>query len=525
MSKKLTIGMAHFDDFDGVYFSIQALRMYHDLSDVEVIVINNSPNTDAGKAVTSFVNSTGFARCIPYEESIGAANAKERVFQEARSKSVLCMDCHVLLVPGSVEKLISWHELYPDSDDLLTGPLIYDNLYDTSTHFDLSWRGDMWGIWSRAWTCKCGNYFSIPVWLTDAIVIHDLMDYDTVYKKCPACDLEYPTVPYIGHESALYAIGCRSLGYDSEGAAFEIPANGMGLFSCRKESWLGFNPQFRGFGGEEGYMHLKYRKVGRKCLNLPFLGWTHRFLRAHQVTYPLSYWDRIRNYVIGRTELGLPFGDVHDHFVGEDRPLDEKSWQYLIADPIAHIDSPCADCGSQAGDTVDEVFAWTEAHPHNMGCHMPRFRELASKCDHITAMVKQKEFDITLLAGHPRVLRVYTMEPSAIHQRLATLVADTDYKSQNVDWMTLDDIEETDFLVIHSIHQADRLYAELSKFGHRVRRWILLRSTGAYGEVGEPNGPGLFPAMRKYMREHPEWSVIEHSQVDFGYAFKSQLRR
>ena len=39
MSKKLTIGMATYDDYDGVYFSIQAIRMYHPeiLKDIEFI--------------------------------------------------------------------------------------------------------------------------------------------------------------------------------------------------------------------------------------------------------------------------------------------------------------------------------------------------------------------------------------------------------------------------------------------------------------------------------------------------------
>ena len=42
---------------------------------------------------------------------------------------------------------------------------------------------------------------------------------------------------------------------DSENLAkkepFEIPMQGLGVFSCRTSAWLGFNPLFRGFGGEE----------------------------------------------------------------------------------------------------------------------------------------------------------------------------------------------------------------------------------------------------------------------------------
>jgi hypothetical protein len=43
---RLTVGMATYDDYDGVYFSIQALRIYHPeiLDGVEFIVIDNHPD-------------------------------------------------------------------------------------------------------------------------------------------------------------------------------------------------------------------------------------------------------------------------------------------------------------------------------------------------------------------------------------------------------------------------------------------------------------------------------------------------
>src|SRR5690348_12228659 len=37
---ELTIGMATYNDFDGVYFTLQALRLYQDLEHVELLVID-----------------------------------------------------------------------------------------------------------------------------------------------------------------------------------------------------------------------------------------------------------------------------------------------------------------------------------------------------------------------------------------------------------------------------------------------------------------------------------------------------
>ena len=50
---KLTIGMATFDDYHGVYFSIQALRMYHPevIDDIEILVVDNNPD---GSAINNF---------------------------------------------------------------------------------------------------------------------------------------------------------------------------------------------------------------------------------------------------------------------------------------------------------------------------------------------------------------------------------------------------------------------------------------------------------------------------------------
>jgi hypothetical protein len=68
----------------------------------------------------------------------------------------------------------------------------------------------------------------------------------------------------------------------------------MGVFSCRKGAWPGFNPMFRGFGGEEGYIHEKFRQAGGRCLCLPWLRWTHRFGRPAGIGYSLTVGEKLR---------------------------------------------------------------------------------------------------------------------------------------------------------------------------------------------------------------------------------------
>src|SRR5262249_33041738 len=82
-----------------------------------------------------------------------------------------------------------------------------------------------------------------------------------------------------------------------------------------KEAWLGFNPRFRGFGGEEFYIHEKFRQAGRQCWCLPWLRWLHRFGRPGGVPYPNTLEDRLWDYLVGWDELGLPLAGIYEHFL------------------------------------------------------------------------------------------------------------------------------------------------------------------------------------------------------------------
>ena len=76
-----------------------------------------------------------------------------------------------------------------------------------------------------------------------------------------------PEIEWAGHEDRLPQY--RTAAGQVDNPPFAVPAQGMGLFSCRREAWLGFNPNFRGFGGEEFYIHEKYRQAGRRTVCLP----------------------------------------------------------------------------------------------------------------------------------------------------------------------------------------------------------------------------------------------------------------
>ncbi len=176
----LTIGMATYKDFDGVYFTIQALRLYQDLTDTELVVVDNFGDDHT----RDFVEGWAKGRYILAKDAVGTA-APRRTWSSRRRRgdAVLCCDSHVLFVPGAIARL---QGLLPGpsrtSIDLLQGPLVYDDLTSISTHFAPEWRGQMWGTWA-----------------TDP------------------------------------------RGQDPEGEPFDIPMQGMGRF-LPADAWPGFNP-------------------------------------------------------------------------------------------------------------------------------------------------------------------------------------------------------------------------------------------------------------------------------------------
>lgn len=278
---KLTIGIPVYDDYQGLYFTLQSLRLHHAdaLDDCEILVVDNNPESEQGKLTKKIALACSRGRYLPFTESQGTANAKEKVMRSAAGQAVLCIDSHVLLPPGVIRRLIDFYDQHPQCNDLLHGPLLHDDLNPATveTHMEPHWRGRSWGTWAR-----------------------------------------------------------DPRGVSGEGEPFEIWGHGMGLFSCRKTAWVGFNQHLRGFGCEEGYIHEKFRRAGRRVLCVPWLRWVHRFNRPGGIPYPALRADKIRNYLIQFVELGINPLPMIEHFRQpfEDDPPTPPEEILRIADEV-----------------------------------------------------------------------------------------------------------------------------------------------------------------------------------------------
>lgn len=264
---KLTIGMSTLDDFDGVFFTTQAIRFANleRLNEFEIIIIDNRPDSTEGKATKDHAKKIK-ARYFEEREWRSTAT-RDRIFNEARGEWVLCLDPHVLIEPETINRILDFIDRNPTSRDLYGGALMYDDLNGSpATNMTPTWRCQMFGVWEH-----------------------------------------------------------QIKGREKDANPFEIPLHGLGLFFQRREAWQGFNPLFLGFGGEEGYIHEKVRRAGARNICLPWLRWNHRFARPRGVVYSLKIQERISNYFIGWKETEQDVKDIHDHFQETNKGLDTKA--------------------------------------------------------------------------------------------------------------------------------------------------------------------------------------------------------
>jgi hypothetical protein len=98
-------------------------------------VIDNHTDDPCAEGLKALEDTTPHYRYVPFNSYSGTAASKNLVFTEADGEFVLCMDCHVFVVPGGLRRLLQYLQAQPGTVDLLQGPLVHDDLATIATHF------------------------------------------------------------------------------------------------------------------------------------------------------------------------------------------------------------------------------------------------------------------------------------------------------------------------------------------------------------------------------------------------------
>ena len=127
--RTLCIGMATFDDYAGVWSTIQAMRISQPevLDRTSFLVLDNHPEGPDAEHLKALDERIPHLRYVPFRGFRSTA-VRDLIFREANADIVLCVDCHVLLQPGALAAILDWFERHPTSRDLIHGPLLGDDL-------------------------------------------------------------------------------------------------------------------------------------------------------------------------------------------------------------------------------------------------------------------------------------------------------------------------------------------------------------------------------------------------------------
>lgn len=457
---KFSLVMPTYDDYDALWGTVQSNWELHEEYINEVIVVDNNPTGEQAETLKAFCQQADKTLYVPFGDAKGTAAAKNAAVANAHSDYVICVDSHVTIARGGVAALADFFKAHPRCMDLVQGPLKYDNRVDVSTHFSDVWSGEMWGQW------------------------------DTDER----------------HKSKLW---------------FHIPAQGMGAFAVRKEAWLGFNPAFRGFGGEEWYIHEKYRRAGRQAWCVSGFKWLHKFARPNGVKYPIWRFDKVRNYCIGFQELGMSLEPIKAHFLdtGLITPEEWEAAKRGESRPPAVVSS-CGGCGGGPPrfQTIDDWFNAVSLTKSDINEHCKTLRDLSAQCQVVVdCAMRHDSSTVALAAGKPAAMYVVaaskpgTLEPMAsLSGKPITHIPGTSLTA---------DVPEADLIFVDTEpHNYDHVYAELQRLKDKSRRWLVVHDTSApFGETGQGGGPGVMYAVRKFIADNGgKWFTFRHDENNHG---------
>ena len=79
--------MATYDDYDGVYFSVMAIRLFHPevTDETEIVVVDNHPDGPCAADLKALENWVSGYRYVPFNRLRGTA-VRDMVFREATSR-------------------------------------------------------------------------------------------------------------------------------------------------------------------------------------------------------------------------------------------------------------------------------------------------------------------------------------------------------------------------------------------------------------------------------------------------------
>jgi glycosyltransferase involved in cell wall biosynthesis len=137
MSIKWTIGLPCYNNFPEVFFTVQSLRLHHDMSNKEIVVVDNYGDDLLRDFVVKKGN--GVVRYVLSNKTQGVSAAKNAVFDVAEGENVLIIDSHILIQRGCFDVDIP-------ENTFVQGIAVGNGFDRYSYQWSPRWNAGMWGV-------------------------------------------------------------------------------------------------------------------------------------------------------------------------------------------------------------------------------------------------------------------------------------------------------------------------------------------------------------------------------------------
>jgi hypothetical protein len=182
-------------------------------------------------------------------------------------------------------------------------------------------------------------------------------------------------------------------------------------------------------------------------------------------------------------------------------------------------------CLASNDDLKKELIAWEYQQAcrfeSNINEHLPILHAYASKCRHLTEFGIQYGWSTrALLASFPETLvsvEIRPIRPYVLGLREWVEPDVTTWKIINDDTLQIE-IDETDFLLIDSLHQYEHLKKELELHADKVRHYIAFHDTVTFGSIDEGSRKplGIRKAILEFLADNTNWNVEVEYQNNNG---------
>jgi hypothetical protein len=149
--------------------------------------------------------------------------------------------------------------------------------------------------------------------------------------------------------------------------------------------------------------------------------------------------------------------------------------------------------------------------------HLPVLAQLATECEHITELGVGWAQSTRAFLRNPVELHCYEIMPQpGIREFFAAAKEAGRNVTLHVDDTRKVVLDETDLLMVDSLHIYEQVQKELELHADKVRKYIVFHDTTSYADNGEFGGRGIWPAIQEFMDSHPEWQMIERRTNNNG---------